>query len=87
MRRNISDKPYHYYKSEEKPKLHEDHKKHDLKVKPFKTNETKVHYRECQIHGIIPKHSAYIVGSSGSGKSTLLCSLLCEPQYYGKRKD
>ena len=59
-----------------------------LKVKPLKTDKSKIKTRPCMDSGIIPKHpcSVAFIASSGGGKTQLVLNLLLKKEFYKDRK-
>lgn len=59
------------------------------KILPFKTDKSLIEQRRIMEEGIIPRHSSSVIfnGKTGSGKTNLMVSLLCRPEFYGKKLD
>ena len=57
-----------------------------LHIGPLSTNKSKIKQNQLMKADVIPRHPSSVIfnGSSGLGKSNLVCTLLKEPQFYGK---
>ena len=60
-----------------------------LKIRPLKTNKSKIVINAMMKEHCIPRHPSSVMfcGKSGSGKTQLLLNLLTNPQLYGKYFD
>lgn len=70
-------------KDEQEPISEDDH--NPLKIRPLKTNKSKIKINSMMESNIIPKHPSSVMfcGKSGGGKTMLLLNLLKNKQFYG----
>lgn len=73
---------------DEKNPISED-ESNPLKIKPLKTNKSKIKINSMMESHVIPKHPSSVMfcGKSGSGKTMLLLNLLTNKQFYGSYFD
>lgn len=76
-------------KSKKSSKFTDDDDGNPLRVRPLKTNKSKIKINDYMKNHQIPKHPSSIMfcGKSGSGKTMLLLNLLSNSSMYGKYFD